>query len=60
MKYNFKDVSNATERMMYISSIWLLVGLVMSLSSPYKRGFFTASLGEDINDLTSPPSNNYI
>ena len=45
---------------MSIFDIWFLVGLVRSLLSSHKRGFFTASLYEDFSDLTSPTSNLYI
>ena len=39
---------------MYISSIWLLVGLVKPLYSSHKIVFFIASLCEHYSDLTSP------
>ena len=42
---------------MYISGIWLLVGLVRSLQSSHKIGFFSASLCEDFSDLIRPTSN---
>ena len=36
---------------MYVSSIWLLVGLVSSFLSSHKRDFFSASLCEAFSDL---------
>ena len=57
--YFFK-VSYTPENALCIYSIWLLVGLVRSLLSSQKRGFFGASLCEDFSDLTSPISNHYI
>ena len=55
----FLYVSYITETVMSISGIRLLVGLVRSLKSSHKRGYFDASLCENISDLTSPTSNHY-
>ena len=36
---------------------WLLVGFVKSLKSPHKEALVKLLLCEDLNDLTSPTSN---
>ena len=51
MKNNFKKVSYATETVMSLSGIWLLVGLVMSLLSSHKRGFSVILYGIMTEDL---------